>query len=60
MSGTAKPLQLKQPLLISALIAEIARQSPQSNVNQAQFAAIVEAANHVVSVFSHEHAGEQQ
>lgn len=54
MSGTAKPLQLKQPLLISALIAEIARQSPHINVNTAQFAAIIDAANRVVFAFNND------
>jgi len=52
MTGTAKPSNLSQPPLISALLAEIAKQRPHSNVNNAQFAAIVEAANHVVFTFS--------
>ena len=45
MTGTTKPLNLSQPFPISALIAEIAKQSPYAKVNNAQFAAIVDAAN---------------
>ncbi|WP_160297563.1 hypothetical protein [Pantoea anthophila] len=52
MTGTAKPLNLSQPFLVSALIAEIAKQSPHTNVNNAQFAAIVDAVNHVVAAFN--------
>jgi len=52
MTGTAKTPNLSQPSLISALLAEIAKQRPHSNVNNEQFAAIVEAANHVVFTFS--------
>jgi len=54
MTGTANPPNLSQPSLISTLLAEIAKQRPHSNVNNAQFAAIVEAANHVVFAFSHD------
>ncbi len=54
MTGTAKPLNLSQPLLVSALLAEIARLQPGSSVNKAQFAAVVEAANHVVIAFNRE------
>lgn len=52
MTGTAKPFNLSQPFLGSALIAEIEKQSPHAKVNNAQFAAIVDAANHVVVAFS--------
>ncbi|WP_324701241.1 hypothetical protein U9K49_22850 (plasmid) [Pantoea agglomerans] len=52
MQGTAKPLNLSQPFLISALIAEIARLHPRASLSNAQFSAIVEAANHVVIAFS--------
>lgn len=54
MTGTTKPFNLSQPFLISTLLTEIAKQRPHSNVNNAQFAAVVEAANHVVSAFSRE------
>ncbi len=52
MTGTAKPLNLSQPFLVSALIAENAKQSLHAKVNNTQFAAIVDAANHVVIAFS--------
>ena len=55
MTGTTKSLNLSQPFLISALIAEIAeiaRQSPHAKVNNVQFAAIVDAANRVVIAFN--------
>ncbi|MDU4129474.1 MULTISPECIES: hypothetical protein [Pantoea] len=54
MTGTAKSLNLSQPLLISALLAEIARLHPGTSVSKAQFAAVVEAVNHVVIAFSRE------
>ncbi len=52
MTGTTKSLNLSQPFLISALIAEIARQSPHAKANNVQFAAIVDAANRVVIAFN--------
>lgn len=54
MQGTTKPLNLSQPFLISALLAEIARLHPGASVSNAQFSAIVEAANHIVCAFSRE------
>lgn len=54
MTGTAKTLNISQPFLVSALLAEIARLHPGASVNKAQFAAVVEAANHVVIAFSRE------
>lgn len=52
MTGTTKPLNLSQPFLISALLAEIARLHPGASVNKAQLAAIVDAANLIVIAFN--------
>lgn len=52
MTGTTKPLNISQPFLVSALLAEIARIHPETSVSKAQFNAIVEAANHVVIAFN--------
>lgn len=54
MSGTPKSLNISQPFLVSALLAEIARLHPGASVSKAQLSAIVEAANHVVCAFSRE------
>jgi len=54
MTGTIKPQKLSQPMLICSIMAEISKQIPKATINDAQFRAIIEAANQVTSAFKPE------
>lgn len=41
-------------MLICSIMAEISKQIPQTTINEAQFRAIIEAANQVTSAFKPE------